>query len=93
MRKPIPKILRICYYELRVHQIELEMQNDELMKAQLNLEESRVKYFNLYNFAPVGYFTLNKEGIILEVNLAGSELLNVERLKLHKVCFYIVYRT
>lgn len=76
-------------FELRVHQIELEMQNDELMKAQINLEESRIKYFNLYNFAPIGYFTLNKEGIILEVNLAGSELFNVERLKLHNSAFIL----
>ena len=76
-------------YELRVHQIELEMQNDELMKAQLKLEDSRLKYFDLYNFAPAGYFTLDKNGIISEVNLAGAKLLGVERLKINKTAFIL----
>ena len=51
-------------YELNVHQIELELQNEELREAQLKLEDSRRKYFDLYNFAPMGYFTLNKRSII-----------------------------
>ena len=62
-------------YELRVNQIELEIQNEELMKSQLKLEESKLKYFDLYNFAPVGYFTLDKNGIILEVNLSWSRII------------------
>jgi PAS domain S-box-containing protein len=74
-------------YELNVHKIELEIQNEELRKALLKLEDSQKKYFDLYNFAPVGYFTLNKDGLILDVNLAGSELLGVERLNLHKTAF------
>jgi two-component system, sensor histidine kinase PdtaS len=74
-------------HELRVHQIELEMQNEELMKTQINLEDSRRKYFELYNFAPVGYFTLDKDGLILEVNIAGAELLGVERANLIKNAF------
>ena len=74
-------------HELRVHQIELEMQNEELMKTQINLEDSRSKYFELYNFAPVGYFTLDKDGLILEVNIAGAELLGVERANLFKNAF------
>ncbi len=61
-------------HELHVHQIELEIQNEELREAQIKLEESRREYFDLYNFAPVGYFTLDKDGIILKANLAGSEL-------------------
>jgi PAS domain S-box-containing protein len=74
-------------HELHVHQIELEIQNEELREAQIKLEESRREYFDLYNFAPVGYFTLDKDGIILKANLAGSELLGVERLNLHKSAF------
>lgn len=66
-------------YELNVHHIELEMQNDELIKAQFILEESRNRYADLYDFAPVGYFTLDGMGVIKEVNLAGAKLLNIER--------------
>jgi len=74
-------------YELRVHQAELEMQNEELKEAQTRLEDSRRKYFDLYNFAPVGYFTLNETGIILDVNLAGASLLEVEKNDLLKKAF------
>ena len=79
-------------HELRVHQIELELQNEELRDAQIKLEDSRLKYFDLYNFAPVGYFTLDKDGIILDVNLAGAALLGIERFNLNKRTFiqYIV---
>ncbi len=74
-------------YELHVHQIELEMQNEELREAQLKSEDSQRKYFDLYNFAPVGYFTLDKKGIILEVNLAGAAFLGDERRNLNKKAF------
>jgi two-component system cell cycle sensor histidine kinase/response regulator CckA len=71
-------------HELQVHQIELEMQNEELRRAQQELEASRVKYFDLYDMAPVGYFTVGEKGLILEVNLRGAELLGVERNRLVK---------
>lgn len=74
-------------HELRVHQIELEIQNQELREAKIKLEDSRRKYFDLYNFAPVGYFTLDKDGIILDVNLTGASLLRVEKLNLQKKAF------
>ena len=79
-------------HELRVHQIELELQNEELRDAQIKLEDSRRKYFDLYNYAPVGYFTLDKDWIILEVNLVGAALLGIERRNLNKSTFiqYIV---
>ena len=66
-------------HELQVHQIELEMQNDELRRAQEEIERSRSKYSDLYDFAPVGYFTFDQKGQILEVNLTGARLLGVER--------------
>jgi len=74
-------------HDLRVHQSELKIQNEELRKAQIKLEDSQRKYFDLYNFAPVGYFTLDKEGIISEVNLTGASLLDIEKLNLHKRAF------
>jgi diguanylate cyclase (GGDEF)-like protein/PAS domain S-box-containing protein len=69
-------------YELEVHQIELEMQNEELRRAQLALEESRDRYVDLYEFAPVGYLTLTSEGLISQVNLTGTALLGEERKKM-----------
>ena len=68
--------------ELQVHQIELEMQNDALQKAQSALEESRDRYLDLYEFAPVGYLTLTLEGLIGNINLTGALLLGYERAKL-----------
>jgi PAS domain S-box-containing protein len=64
---------------LQVHQIELEMQNEELRRAQLELEEARDKYSDLYDFAPVGYFAISDKGVILEANLTGATMLGVER--------------
>ena len=74
-------------HELQVHQIELEMQNEELRKAQIALEESRDKYVGLYEFAPVGYFTLTRAAVILEVNLSGAALLGAMRPNLVKHTF------
>lgn len=69
-------------YELHVHQIELEMQNDELRRARVELEESLNRYVDFYDFSPVGYITLNDNGTISEVNLTGAALLGVERKNL-----------
>ena len=71
-------------HELQVHQIELEMQNDELRRAQQELEASRVKYFDLYDLAPVGYFTVSEKGLILDANLRAAQLLGVEMNRLVK---------
>ena len=62
-------------HELGVHQIELEMQNEELHRAQIELNDLLNKYFDLYELAPIGYFTLDRKGIILEANLTGANLL------------------
>ena len=73
---------RRLMHELQVHQIELEMQNDALRQAQVALEESRDRYADLYEFAPVGYLTLNDIGLITEVNLTGADLFGEDRAKL-----------
>lgn len=66
-------------HDLQVHQIELELQNEELRYAQVQLEASRARYFDLYELAPVGYFSLNEKGVIREVNLTGATLLGFTR--------------
>ena len=66
-------------HELEVHEIELEMQNEELRKSQELLSQARDRYSDLYDHAPVGYFTLDSYGKILGVNLTGSELLGYDR--------------
>jgi diguanylate cyclase (GGDEF)-like protein/PAS domain S-box-containing protein len=71
-------------HELRVHQIELEMQNEELQRARAALETSHNRYLNLYEFAPVGYLTLTTEGEIIETNLTAAALFGVERGNLIK---------
>ena len=69
-------------HEYEVHQIELEMQNEELRISRENLELSRNTYAELYDFAPVGYFTLDTHGVILDVNFAGAQLLGAEKRRL-----------
>jgi len=66
-------------HELQVHQVELEMQNEELQQARDEMEAGLEKYSDLYDFAPVGYLTLSREGVIREANLAGAGLLGQVR--------------
>ncbi len=74
-----PEEIRSTLHELRVHQIELEMQNQELRRAQVELDAARERYFNLYNLAPVGYVTVSEKGLISEANLTAATLLGVTR--------------
>jgi PAS domain S-box-containing protein len=71
--------LRRAQEELETQQIELELQNHELIIAREEIETSRNKYTELYDFAPVGYFTFNATGVILEANLTGAQLLGTQK--------------
>ena len=82
IQKMTEEDVRAMAYELQVHQIELEMQNEELKRARAEAEDALSKYTDLYDFAPVGYFTFDRHGTILEVNLAGAALLDIERCNL-----------
>jgi len=77
-----PEEMRQALHELRVHQIELEMQNEELRRAQVELDVARARYFDLYDLAPVGYCTVSEPGLILEANLTAATLLGFPRGKL-----------
>ena len=66
-------------HELQVYQIELELQNAELRQTRDELETALEMYTDLYDFAPVGYFTLDRKGTIRSVNLTGAGLLGIER--------------
>ena len=77
-----PAVVLKLMHELQVHQIELEMQNEELRKTQLELELARERYFDLYDLAPISYCTTDERGVILEANLATAELLGEPRSEL-----------
>jgi PAS domain S-box-containing protein len=77
-----PRSAEVLLHELQVYQVELEMQNEELRQAQVELEKSRDLYVDFYDFSPIGYITLNQEAMIDEINLTGAKLLGMERSKL-----------
>ena len=81
---PSPEETERMLHELRVHQIELEMQNEELRRTQAELAAARVRYFDLYDLAPVGYCILSEQGVIQETNLTAADLLGVARSTLVK---------
>ena len=83
----IDKDIEEIIHELQVYQVELEMQNDELIKTQRELGASRNKYADLYDFAPGSYLTLDREGNIIEANLTAAKLLAASRSVLIKKPF------
>ncbi len=90
----LPRSSTALRHELQVHQVELELQNEELRRSRAALEESRDQYLELYDFAPVGYFSLDAEGRLTRINLAGAALLGVDRARVHTKPFttFIVQR-
>ncbi len=75
-------------HEMQTHQIELEMQNEELRRIQSELEEAHNKYADLYDFAPIGYFTFDKNGLIIDINLTGANMLGIEKYFLIRTPFF-----
>ena len=80
----LPREIRDVIQELQVHQIELELQNEELRRSQTELGILKDQYFDLYDLAPVGYMTVSERGLILEANLTVASLLGVVRRELIK---------
>ena len=83
---------RELFHNLYVHQIELELQNEELRQAQLELNAAKAHFFDLYDLAPVGYLTVRKDGLINQANLAAATLLGLPRRALinKQLSFFIV---
>ncbi len=79
---PGAEAARRLLHELQVHQIELEMQNDELRHTQMEAEAARARFSDFYEFAPIGYLTLEHDGTIREVNLTAAGFIGLERMKL-----------
>jgi PAS domain S-box-containing protein len=82
-----PEQIESTFHELHVHQIQLEMQNENLRATQAELEKARERYVDLYDSAPVGYLTISEQGLILSANLTSVHLLGVERSRLLKMPF------
>lgn len=82
LAKLTPEAVQLMLHDLHLHQIELEMQSEELRRVQVALDTSRARYFDLYDMAPVGYCSISEPGLIIETNLTLATLLGTARLAL-----------
>ena len=87
-----PEEMQVMIHDLTVHQIELEMQNEEMVRLQVELNEARTRYFDIYDLAPVGYLIISEQSIVLETNLAAAKLLGVGRRDLvdHRISPFVL---
>jgi PAS domain S-box-containing protein len=85
--KDIPEDFKELILDLQMHQIEIEMQKEELDSSRKEILDSRKKYFDLYNSSPVGYFTVLKDGIIVDVNNTGASILGITKNGLFNTSF------
>ncbi len=74
-----PEAAQLIQHDLQVHQIELEMQNEQLRQSHHALDAARTRYFDLYDLAPVGYCSVSESGLIIEANLTAATLLGLAR--------------
>jgi signal transduction histidine kinase/ActR/RegA family two-component response regulator len=84
-KPPSVKDLRSAVAELHIYEAELEIQNQELLESRAQIEESRKKYFRHFDLAPVGLIRLSRQGLILEANILGAQMLDVKRVQLNTV--------
>ncbi|MCW8932913.1 MAG: PAS domain-containing protein, partial [Gammaproteobacteria bacterium] len=84
MPAKLPENMQEILYELFTHQIELELQNEELRQTQEKLSKSQKNFSDLYDFAPVGYMSISDKGLIVEANLCSADMLAIERGRLIK---------
>jgi PAS domain S-box-containing protein len=92
MPKMEPHNVEALVQELRVHQIELELQCQELQRAQAEVEESRNRYRDLYEAIPIGYITIDSSGRIYDVNPAGASLVGIEKKETQLKNFFSFFR-
>ncbi|HEY5591112.1 MAG TPA: PAS domain S-box protein [Paludibacter sp.] len=87
-------ILKLAH-ELSVHQVELELQNEELKEARAAAQDVTTRYTELYDFAPLGYFSLSMEGEIIEINISGSQMLGIDRsvIKANRFGYFVSAET
>jgi PAS domain S-box-containing protein len=88
-----PLDLASLLHELRVHEIELELQNEDLRRAQIELEQSRSRYLELFEFAPVGYCTLGADGRLIDANIMAATLFGLTRAELYQMPFSALVAT